>query len=146
MHIFIADDDPDDILFLKEAFKEISKNIKITSAKNGQELLKFVQLVIPNLIVLDINMPCMDGLDCLEELRRSKRLDHVPIIMYSTGIREEHIDRSYALGASRYIKKPTYVSSITQQMSTLVSLNMADLRSQPPRDKFFIGLNETTGF
>ena len=74
MHIFIADDDPDDILFLKEAFKEISKNIKITSAKNGQELLKFVQLVIPNLIVLDINMPCMDGLDCLEELRRSKRL------------------------------------------------------------------------
>ena len=50
LHIFIADDDEDDIAFFESALREISSNIKITKAKNGEELLEFVQIVIPDMI------------------------------------------------------------------------------------------------
>lgn len=142
LHIFIADDDPEDLEFFEMALKEISARVKITRAKNGQELLEFIQIVIPDMIFLDINMPCMNGIDCLAELRRLRHLEHVPIIMYSTATREEHIDQSYALGASLYIKKPVYFTHIKEELSRVLTLSLGDFMPQPPRDKYFIDLEQ----
>lgn len=142
LHIFIADDDPEDIEFFEMALKELSSNVKITTAKNGLELLEFIQIVIPDMIFLDINMPCMNGIDCLAELRRLRHLEHVPIIMYSTAIKDEHINQSYDLGANLYIKKPVYFASIKEELSRVLALSFGDLMPQPPRDKYFIQLHQ----
>ena len=142
LHIFIADDDPEDIEFFEMALKEISGNIKISKAKNGRELLEFVQIVIPDLIFLDINMPCMNGLDCLAELRGRRHLEHVPIIMYSTATNETHINQSYTLGANRYIKKPIHFTTIREQLSQVLALNLRDLLPQPSREKYLVNLEE----
>ncbi len=142
LNVFIADDDPDDIEFFTAAVKAISPKIKITIAKNGLEMLEFVQIVIPDIIFLDINMPCMNGLDCLAELRRHRHLEHVAIIMYSTGIKEEHIEQSYALGANRYIKKPVYYTSLKEQLSSVFSWNLDELLSRPSRDKYFLNMDQ----
>jgi CheY-like chemotaxis protein len=138
LHVFLADDDPEDIDLFESALKEISSTIKITIARDGRELLEFVRIVTPDMIFLDINMPCMNGLDCLSELRRLTYLRDVPIIMYSTGTKAEHIEQSYALGANRYIKKPVYFASIKEQLSQVVALNLSDLVPQPAREKYYI--------
>ncbi len=140
LHVFIADDDLDDLQFFESAVKEISENVKITIAKNGLELLEFVQLVTPDMIFLDINMPCMNGLDCLAELRKLQQLREVPIIMYSTGSKEAHIDKAYSLGANRYVQKPANFSSIKDQLTEVLSLKHSDLIPQPARDKFYVSL------
>ena len=62
LHVFIADDDIDDVSFFKSALADIAKHIKITVAKNGDELMEFLQITTPDLIFLDINMPCKNGL------------------------------------------------------------------------------------
>jgi CheY-like chemotaxis protein len=138
LHVFLADDDPEDVEHFQTALKEISSTIKITIAKDGRELLEFVRIVTPDMIFLDMNMPCMNGIDCLSELRRMEHLQHVPIIIYSTGTKAEQIDQSYALGANRYIKKPVHFASIKEELSKIVALNLSDLVPQPPRDKYLI--------
>lgn len=142
LHIFIADDDQDDIEFFEIALKEISDNIKITKAKNGQELLEFIQYVIPDMIFLDINMPCMNGLDCLSELRRLSHLSQVPIIMYSTGTKPEHVDKSYTLGANLYIRKPTHYASIKEELSRVLAMSLRELIPQPAREKYVVQLQK----
>jgi CheY-like chemotaxis protein len=142
LHVFIADDDPEDLEFFEMALKEISERVKITTAKNGRELLDFIQIVIPDIIFLDINMPCMNGIDCLAELRQVRHLEHVPIIMYSTATKAEHIDKSYSLGANLYIKKPVYFAAIKEELSRVLSLSLGELMPQPARDKYFIQLQQ----
>src|SRR6186997_3477458 len=95
LHVFIADDDPEDIDFFKLAMHEIAEDVKLTVAKNGLELLDFLKVVIPDIIFLDINMPAMNGLDCLAQIRKQPSLDMVPVIIYSTAASKADIYKSY---------------------------------------------------
>ncbi len=136
--ILIADDDPDDHFFVESAIREISKDAKITFAKNGQILLELVQTSMPDLIFLDLNMPLLSGLDCLKELRTRSLLQQVPIIIYSTGAKDEHIDLAYTLGGNGYIQKPSSFAAIKTQLAQLFSLKHSELIPQPDRENFYV--------
>ena len=82
----------------------------------------------------------MNGVDCLAALRQLPHLARVPIIMYSTGTKEEHIDKTYQLGANLYIRKPQLYSSIKQELSRVLALSLRDLVPQPAREKYFVQL------
>src|SRR6201991_4710743 len=85
--ILLVDDDLDDIDFFQEALHEIDSRIQLHSAKNGLSALEFLrktQTITPNLIFLDINMPEMNGWQCLKELKGSPLLKQIPVILYST--------------------------------------------------------------
>lgn len=138
LHIFIADDDGDDIDIFTEAIKEMPKSIKLSIARDGQELLEFLDYVTPDLIFLDINMPCMNGIDCLTEIRKMKKLDLVPVIIYSTTNNKAEVEQTYALGANLYILKPGSFESIKRQVKKVLSLNINDLIPQVPREKFMV--------
>ena len=113
--ILVADDDTDDQFMLKEAFSSLNVDKEIRTVENGEELLDYLArkgkydnelLPFPKLIMLDLNMPKIDGRQCLRLIRENKEYCKIPIIIFSTSNNPEDISQSYELGANSYIIKP----------------------------------------
>jgi CheY-like chemotaxis protein len=113
--ILVADDDTDDQFMLKEAFSSLNFDKEIRTVENGEELLDYLSrrgkyaddsLPIPKLILLDLNMPKIDGRQCLRMIKENKEYCKIPIIIFSTSNNPEDISQSYELGANSYIIKP----------------------------------------
>jgi len=105
-HIFLADDDADDKLLFVEAISDIDANINCIMTSNGQEALALLNVMdpLPDIIFLDVNMPVVNGLDCLKDLRATKRYSQVPIVMLTTSSSE--FIRAQAMGANLVLTKP----------------------------------------
>jgi CheY-like chemotaxis protein len=87
--ILYADDDQDDQLLIKQAFQKYDNSIKVQSAFNGEEALTQLnnldaQQLHPCLIILDINMPKMNGKEALVKIRQSEKLKNIPVVLFST--------------------------------------------------------------
>lgn len=87
--IFYADDDQDDINLLREAFLSIKQDVNLLEAADGEEALRYLSSLndgdtYPCLIILDINMPRMDGKQALVKIKNHEKLKNVPVIMFST--------------------------------------------------------------
>lgn len=114
MLIVIADDDPDDITFVVDALKDNKINCKVIAVKNGLELVNLLlrrgderlQDYTPDLIILDINMHVLNGLEALEVVRSHKELQDLPVYILSTSVRPDHLEKANQLGAKKYYKKP----------------------------------------
>lgn len=111
--VLVADDDADDQFMLKEAFASLKFGLEISTVENGEELLDYVHqrgkykgTPVPKLILLDLNMPKIDGRECLKIIKAHPELCRVPVIIFSTSNNPEDISQSYSLGANSYIIKP----------------------------------------
>ena len=101
--ILLADDDADDRLLVREAFEENHLLNPLHTVEDGEELMdylygrgKFAGIAArPNLILLDLNMPVKNGLECLELLRAEQKFDSISIIIYSTSRSVKDIDEAY---------------------------------------------------
>lgn len=119
----IIDDDEDDRYFFKEAVLKTMFNSPVcVEAINGEDALSqlsnFNQL--PDFIFLDINMPRMDGRECLKLLKQDEKLKHIPVIMYSTYFSENTINEFHTLGASKCLVKPTDMNKIPEQIREVI--------------------------
>lgn len=107
MLIAYADDDIDDFSIVSETLAEIDSRTRCINAMNGQEMLNLLEnlTVLPDVILLDINMPYMDGMSCLRAIRANTRFEGVPVYMYTNG--KNPVDEAHcrALGATDYIVK-----------------------------------------
>jgi DNA-binding response OmpR family regulator len=111
MRIIIADDDADDLSMATETLVHINKDIEVQTAKDGQELITLLQNdatqnALPNLVLLDLNMPRKDGRTALKEIKSNPALKQVNVIIFSTSKSEEDKRLTLELGASSYIVKP----------------------------------------
>lgn len=114
--VLLAEDDPDDIYLVKEASKVAKFSKEIRTVKNGQELLKYLNreypfsdvdaFPFPSLIILDLNMPLLDGRETLKKIKSDSRFNHIPVVVLTTSADEEDIVRSYDNGANSFITKP----------------------------------------
>lgn len=107
--IALAEDDSDDQLLFTEALKQVSKESKLIAVPNGMILLDLLEeqrSSLPDVIVLDVNMPGMSGIECLKIIRRTAGLDHLPVIIMSTSTNSKTIDDAFHSGASSYAVKP----------------------------------------
>ncbi|WJS93854.1 response regulator [Flavobacterium johnsoniae] len=107
--IYLADDDEDDRILFLDAVEELRMPLYVVQTTDGNELLKALRNAehLPEIIFLDINMPCKNGFECLKEIRSaSGDLKNVKIIMLSTSSSSIHIKISYKLGADFYAVKP----------------------------------------
>ncbi len=107
----IADDDEDDQFIIKEALSDFGGEIQVTSVKHGVQLLEFLnkknsQNAEPDMIVLDINMPLMNGLEALTQIKSDEKLKSIPVFMLSTMRTIDRVDKSLELGALNYYSKP----------------------------------------
>jgi CheY-like chemotaxis protein len=105
-NILVVDDRPDNLLVLKTVLEGIS-DYTITTASSGQEAIELVKQTDFSLILLDIQMPEMDGYQTAAEIKKLERGKDIPIVMVTATFREDpHILKGYAVGAIDYISKP----------------------------------------
>ena len=107
--IFLVDDDIDDQELFMEALQVVDSNIICRTATNGEEALAYLQAdleVYPDFIFLDLNMPRLNGKQCLMALKKNEALRHIPVVIYTTSSQQRDIDEVMALGASHFVTKP----------------------------------------
>ena len=121
---FLADDDEDDRMLFSEALMEINPSIKCIMAKNGEEALYLLTNGLfepPDFIFLDLNMPVMNGLKCLEEIKKSAELQHIPVVVYSTSSKKEYEEESRNLGAMNFFIKPPDFTGLKKYLKTFLA-------------------------
>jgi CheY-like chemotaxis protein len=101
-------------LFFVEAIQEIDSSIHCSIAENGRKALNRLRALVelPDLIFLDINMPELNGFDCLKELKKCPRLQTIPVIMLSTSVSSKDIKYSEDLGAEMFFTKPSSYTNL----------------------------------
>jgi CheY-like chemotaxis protein len=120
---FLADDDEDDRMLFYEALMEINPAIKCVMAKNGKEALLLLQndlFELPDYIFLDLNMPLMNGLKCLGEIKKTTPLKHIPVVVYSTSAEKELNEESKKLGAMDFFVKPPNFSGLLKYLRKIL--------------------------
>jgi CheY-like chemotaxis protein len=118
IHILVADDDDDDQFIIKEAISEfINEHITVSSVYDGLQLLDFLSKKgafskesYPDLILLDINMPILNGIQALTQIKNNKEFRNIPICMISTLRTEEKQTQCRNLGALDFYSKPNHIS------------------------------------
>jgi len=129
--ILVAEDDPDDRLLIREAFDEIGLDNPLHFAKDGVELLDhlhrrndFAHLsgtALPCAILLDLNMPRMDGREALAEIKENETLSQIPVVILTTSTAEEDISKTIDLGATSFAVKPVTFHDLVQLASAIMS-------------------------
>ncbi|HET6252931.1 MAG TPA: response regulator [Puia sp.] len=126
----LVDDDADDAGLFCETLTRTLPGTKCLTAENGQELFKFLSAQSqygnkPDVIFLDINMPVMNGWECLRKLKGSSSYNSIPIIMYSTSSAKKDIDMAYSLGAMAFLTKPEDLMELSKILR-IVALSPQD--------------------
>ena len=126
--ILMAEDDADDRLLTSEALADIRNFNALEFVEDGFELLEYLHSegdyadsprALPNLILLDLNMPRMSGLEALARIKQDARLRLIPVVVLSTSNSEADVANSYALGAASYLTKPTSYRGMVKLMKVL---------------------------
>mgnify|MGYP001544140099 FL=1 len=122
-NILYAEDDFDDFESLKEALDQISQHQLLLHAKNGQEAISFIEnaTVLPSLIVLDLNMPIMDGKEVLFWLKKSEEYKHIPIMVFTTSSREEDVKLCQKHNCT-FFRKPTLYRDLLHVAQIMLQL------------------------
>jgi CheY-like chemotaxis protein len=115
--ILLVEDNQGDILLTKEAFEESNKECEIFVVNDGQEAINFLEQIppysnieAPNLILLDINLPKINGHEVLKYIKSNSTLKKIPVIMLTTSSSEKDINECYSNYANCYITKPNDVA------------------------------------
>jgi CheY-like chemotaxis protein len=122
MIILVADDDVDDIQFFIDAIAQIDAHIECWTAFNGIEALKLLgsRDTRPDYIFLDLNMPKMDGKQCLRHLKNSPVFHAIPVFIYSTSRRPEDVEELTGLGAAAFIVKPNKFHRLKDEIAAVL--------------------------
>ena len=125
----VVDDDPDDVDLFLEALSKIDKTLICDSSKNGRDLLNKLEsgtISNPEIIFLDVNMPDINGWDCLANLKADSRFSSIPVIMYSTSSAKRDTEKALKLGALGFYEKPSSFSLLIDFLQMIVSIRNLD--------------------
>lgn len=117
-HILIVDDEPDNLRLASDLLTY--SGVTVTPTDTGEKLLALVDEVKPNIIVLDLSMPGLDGWEVQQRLRAREELAHVPIIALTALAMPEDVNRAETAGFDGYITKPFRVGSLLRDMQVCV--------------------------
>lgn len=122
--VILADDDQDHALLFERILKKVDPIIKLVIAKDGLELLNLLSTIKPELLFLDLNMPCKNGFECLQEIRNNPPLAHLPIIVYSASSRMTDIQKAYLHNADLYMVKPFHSDHLTYALESVLQMDL----------------------
>lgn len=106
IEVLLVEDDVNDVELTLRALKGAKLRNRVHVARDGAEALDFLQQHRPDLILLDLNLPKVDGREVLEQVKADERLRHIPVIVVTSSRAEEDIARSYHVHANAYVTKP----------------------------------------
>jgi CheY-like chemotaxis protein len=133
--ILLVEDNPSDVGLTQRALGKSRVPSKLVAAEDGQEALNYLFASdppneLPALILLDLKLPKVDGLQVLRQIRANERTRHLPVVILTTSSEEQDIEQSYDWGANSYIRKPV---DFTQFAETLqyISLYWLEMNVSP---------------
>ncbi|MFK7954459.1 MAG: response regulator [Lysobacterales bacterium] len=125
----MCDDDPDDRYLFKEALRAARVDNHIDFTVDGEDLMEFLhgtgryvddpERILPDLILLDLNMPKKDGTECLREIRSHEKLKHIPVVVLTTSKAHEDVLKSYQLGVNSFVQKPVEFPALVDVVTSL---------------------------
>ena len=122
--VFLIDDDTDDQESFVQALDRIDCVTLYGIANNGVEAIEHLErsTVLPYVMFMDINMPLMNGFECLTRLRTDNRFKDIPVVILSTS--SDQTEKAHRLGATAFIKKPADETKLQLQLEQLMKLNL----------------------
>ncbi len=142
LEILTVDDNPADVRYMSEIFTEGRLANRITAMRDGESALRYLrgegeysEAVKPDLVLLDLNMPGMDGRQMLGEIRRDPLLRNLAVIVLTTSCAMEDVNLSYNLKASAYMVKPPDLSQLVKAVMCLENMGLALVAAPPVKNK-----------
>jgi CheY-like chemotaxis protein len=138
--VLIVDDSADDVELMQEALAAFKLANPLDVARDGEEALQYLRregrfaartAVDPAVVLLDLKMPKLDGLEVLREARADQRLQRIPIVMVTSSREEQDLVRSYTLGVNAYVVKPVDFHAFAEAVRHLGAF-WAVLNEPPP--------------
>ena len=120
--ILLVDDDSDDQLFFIDAIKELEPALECGIANNGVEALDLLKKVPPppSLIFLDLNMPLMNGFECLAKLKEINQYKEIPVIIFTTSNHPIDVERTISMGAKMFLTKPPDFEVLKEKLGDIL--------------------------
>ena len=115
--ILIVDDEPNILLSLEFLMKK--NHYEVFIARDGAEAMQIIEQEVPNVIILDIMMPKVDGFEVCEFVKAAEALKHIKIIFLTAKSKESDIKRGYDVGADLYVTKPFSTRNLLQQVKEI---------------------------
>lgn len=140
LNILLADDDKDDRFFFAKALKEISIATNLKTVNNGERLMDYLDRNserLPDALFLDLNMPRKNGAECLAEIKSKKKLQQLPVIIYSTSLNDSIADVLYQKGAHYYLRKRD-LDELTEILEHIFVLMIKHEFARPTRKEFIL--------
>jgi CheY-like chemotaxis protein len=125
LHIVIAEDDIDDADVITETFTNNPNFSKVSLVANGEELLNYLKNdsnANPDVILTDINMPIIDGIEALQEILSNDELKNIPCFVYSTSINPSYKEKCDDMGVKAYLIKPYSFEAFAEIPKTILSI------------------------
>jgi CheY-like chemotaxis protein len=134
-YMLYADDDREDQEFLRELLNESDPDIHLVIKDSGEDILQFLNGLPaesnpPGLIILDLNMPCWDGIQTLNIIRQNERFRNLPVLIFSTAINDEDRERAFSSGAVAFVRKPSRYN----ELKTIIESFADFVRKKKPAD------------
>lgn len=124
--ILLVDDDLDDQRFFDEALKLADKSIELRTAKDGVDAIEQLTIKTPDIILLDLNMPRMNGVEFLQELKESNRFREIPVVIYSSFISTCDKAEVMKLGAQHFVRKQIAFGETVSTLRSLLEMYNTD--------------------
>jgi len=138
-YVLLAEDDDDDYLIFSLAVNDItSVRVELKRAENGDILMRLLDEKHPDLLFLDLLMPCKDGRQCIREIRANSKFDSLPIIVYSSMSDLESIEFCYREGTNLYARKPSSLSDLKSILEKIFAMDWKRMLYYPPMSQFVI--------
>ena len=124
--VLLVDDDVDDQYLFTEALKSIYPSIECLIANNGQEAISQLASCspMPTLIFLDLNMPLMNGYECMAELKKNTTFRHLPIVIYTTSNKTTELKRIRELGAKVFLTKLSNFNILMNELAEIFEMDL----------------------
>jgi CheY-like chemotaxis protein len=121
--ILYAEDDFDDFESIKEALQQITDQQLLLHAKNGAEAVSYIEnaRILPSLVVLDLNMPVMDGKEVLQWLKAREEFKNIPVMIFTTSSRDEDVKLCQKHGCT-FFRKPTLYRDLLHVAQAMINL------------------------
>ena len=135
LNVLLADDDTDDCMFFKQALDQLSPSSHLTTVHDGNQLMNHLtenSEHLPHVLFLDINMPRKNGLECLSEIKQNKKLEDLPVVMFSTSNEWDTINMLFKSGAHVYIHKPSDFAQLKQVIHHALPIAAEKIFSNSP--------------
>jgi len=137
----LIEDDTDDISFFKEAIQKLGACESITVIRDCRDLFSLLDQPDQfDVIFLDINLPMLDGKQCLKQLKVAEKYKDIPVIMFTGSSAQTDVDESYEFGAHYHLVKPYAQSNYVESLKIVLAQDWKVKPPRPPKENFLVNL------